>query len=284
MTRQTQKAYREALKYLHENVIPLRGKAIIMDFEQAMRSGFSDVIPDMKVLGCWFHHCQALRRMAASFTKLFDLIKKNEDAKNYLRQFQCLALLPAHLIEKEFKRLSREVLTQFEEFAKFVDYYQAQWIRRVKPENYSVFLQDTRTTAAAEAFNGKINSEFKTHGNFFSFIESLQKEELMKTEELEHDTEGAMQRDFRKKKDQLRAKNIAKYSLLLQSDKITPKLVVKTMANMNNKIIFDDRAISIHPVEVENVKNTMLMDGSESMSSFELFQPENIGIIKINPK
>lgn len=208
MTRKTRKAYRNALKYIHENITPLRGKAIIMDFEQAMRSGFSDVIPDMIVLGCWFHHCQALRRMAASFPKLFDLILKNDNVRIFFRQFQCLALLPADLIEKEFRRLSREVLRAFPEFAKFVEYYQNQWIRRVKPHNFSVFLQDTRTTAAAEAFNGKVNSQFKTHGDFYSFVESLQKEELLKTEELEHDTEGAIQHDFRRKKTNFEPKTL----------------------------------------------------------------------------
>lgn len=266
MTRRTRKAYRSAFAYIHENLISLNGMAIITDFEQAMRQGVNDVVPHIRVLGCWFHHCQALRRMAASIPTLFELIKKNENAKAFLRQFQCLALLPANLIEKEFINLSRSVLSEFPQFTRFVAYYKEQWIKRVKPENFSVFLQDTRTTASAEAYNGKSNKVFKTHGNFFSFIEALQAEELMKTEELEHDTEGAIQHDFQKKKDRIRAKNIQKYSLMLQNGKISAKLFIKTMANINNKIIYEDKAISLHPAEIEITKETELFCGPEQSS------------------
>lgn len=66
-------------------------------------------------------------------------------------------------IESSFLRQSSEALHFSTEFSEFVDYFHEEWIKRVKPINFSVFLCDTRTTA--EAFNGKSNKTFKTHGN-----------------------------------------------------------------------------------------------------------------------
>lgn len=195
MTRRTTEAYVAALKYVHENLIELNGKGIITDFECSMRASLEKVVPLLKVYGCWFHHCQALRRILASIKSLFELVRTNDAAKTIFRQFQCLALLPAEKIEHAFVWLLREALTvnKFAEFAPFIEYYKKQWLRRVKPINYSVFMQDIRTTAAAEAFNGKCNRTFKTHGNFFSFITVLQKEEAVSSDDFERDIKETVQ-------------------------------------------------------------------------------------------
>lgn len=62
MNRRTTEAYVNALKFVHENLIELVGKGIIIDFESAMRAALKVVVPNLPILGCLFHHIQALQR------------------------------------------------------------------------------------------------------------------------------------------------------------------------------------------------------------------------------
>lgn len=141
MTNRTTEAYKSVFNYVHQNVLPLDSKAIITDFERALRNAIREVVPLTKMLGCWFHHCQALRRQVASISELFELIRDNKDARILYRKFQCLALLPASKIKISFDALAFEALSKFPQFEKFVRYYDNQWIKKEGPENYSVFLQ-----------------------------------------------------------------------------------------------------------------------------------------------
>lgn len=223
MTRRTMKAYIEAYKYIHANLIELKGNGIIIDFEAAMRGGLKEVAIDLPVLGCFFHYCQALQRYMKSLPDLYDLIKSNDDAKIIFRKFQCLALLPADMIKPAFIYLLRLALHEkkFSQFAPFIQYYKLQWIERVTPAHFSVFLQRTRTTGSAEAFNGKINKSFRTHPAFFQFVESLQKEEAVKSDQFNRDINGTVQPDRRKAFYKLRASIIERHSIELQQKVIS---------------------------------------------------------------
>lgn len=94
MTHRTTDAYAAALQYVNDNIFEINGSGIIIDFEKAMRAGIKRVSPNIRILGCWFHFAQALKRKMASLTNLFTLIRSNPDAKIIFRKFQTLALLP----------------------------------------------------------------------------------------------------------------------------------------------------------------------------------------------
>lgn len=141
MSNRTTQAYQSVFEYVHNFILPLDGKGIITDFEQALRNGLRNVIPDTPLYGCWFHHCQALRRKLASIPKLFDISRKEFKAAEFYRKIQCLALLPADKIKDAFDQLAYEALQNYPEFAEFVNYYDSQWIRKVTPAGFSVFLQ-----------------------------------------------------------------------------------------------------------------------------------------------
>lgn len=141
MSNRTTAAYESVFNYIHENLLQLNARGIITDFERALRNGLRSVVPDTKLYGCWFHHCQALRRKVASIPKLFALIRKDKKAKEYYRLFQCLALLPANKIEPAFNQIAHIALKSFPEYTKFIEYYEKQWIQKETPKNYSVFLQ-----------------------------------------------------------------------------------------------------------------------------------------------
>lgn len=264
MTRRTTEAYVNALEYIHEKLIPLKGKGIIIDFEKAMRAALKKVSPDIVVLGCWFHFCQAIRRKMVSIKDLAELVRTDAKAKNFFRRFQCLALLPACMIEDAFMELSTEALGYSKLFTEFVNYFHREWILHVKPQHFSVFLLDTRTTAAAEAFNGKSNKTFRTHGNFFHFVETLQDEELFKTQQLESYVEGTVQKTRVDAFFRNRSKFIKQYSLELKDKKIESRQFLSLMSNLKNSVVFSESDITTNKIEVEMSINTELMEGDET--------------------
>lgn len=265
MSRRTIEAYTAGLKFVHQNLIELRGAGIIFDFELAMRAALKTIAPDLPVYGCLFHYMQALQRMMTSMTTLFNLIRSNQDAKFVFRKFQALALLPANMVKDGFVSLLREALEKFKfsEFAPFIDYYKKQWINRVKPEHFSVYKLETRTTGSAEAFNGKINKSFRTHGAFYHFVESLQKEETVKADQFSRDVDGTLQPDRRKKFFKKRSELISKYWSELEKKVVTPKHFVSIMANINNEILCDEKIMFTSEKDVEISNETTLMEGED---------------------
>lgn len=141
MSNRTTESYKSVFEYINENVISLGSSTIITDFERALRNAVKAVFCDVKILGCWFHHCQALRRMMASIPNLFHLIQHENDAKLFYRKIQCLALLPPNKIKPAFDQIAYEALKKYPQFEKFIKYYDSQWIKRETPDSYSVFLQ-----------------------------------------------------------------------------------------------------------------------------------------------
>lgn len=265
MTHRTIDAYTAALTYVNENIIELNGRGIIIDFEKAMRAGLKKVAPNLPILGCWFHFAQALRRKMASFSNMFALIKKNQDAKIIFRKFQCLALLPYEKIKDAFVHLLREALMEkkFKEFSPFIDYFKKEWMEIVKPEYFSVFDKDVRTTGSAEAFNGKLNKKFQTHAKFFNFVESLQKEELCKADEFHRHISGIKQSDRRKNFYVRRNEMIKEYSKKLRDSEINYKYFLNIMSNDENKIFYDEDQM-LDFTELTQTKAPKLIDEQES--------------------
>lgn len=108
--------------------------------------------------------------------------------------------------------------------------------QNVKLIHFSVYKRGTRTTAGAENFNGQINKRFKTHGNFFHFVESMQIEEVAICEQLENDINGTIQKSNTSKFYIKRNKLIKKYSRMLEGNDLDPTLFLKIMSNEKNKI------------------------------------------------
>lgn len=246
MTRKTQKAYEHALRYVHENVFSLQCEAMITDYEIAMRQAVREVVPGIKQLGCWFHYAQAIRRKIASLSELFELIRTNERIRNIYYKIICLPLLPHDKIQNAFNVLALEGLELTKTFTPFVKYFQNQWLNRVGVENFSVFLQETRTTCSAEGYNGKLGKRFQTHPNFFVFIESLQWEELSKSNALEQHINGGRQtqpkKQYRERAAQIRNESI-KFTIPQQTN---AQLFLNRIANTKNRML---------PTEFERFEN-----------------------------
>lgn len=278
MSRRTTDAYAAALQYVNDNIIELNGRGIIIDFEKAMRAGIRKVSPNIPILGCWFHFAQALRRKMASFPNLFTLIRNNPAAKVIFRKFQSLALLPYDKINDAFVYLLREALQEkkMKEFSPFIAYFKKEWMEIVKPEYFSVFGKDVRTTGSAEAFNGKLNKKFRTHPSFYNFVESLQREELCKTDEFHRHAQGKEPKDRRKNFYVRRDEMIKAYSEKLTNSDINYKFFLNAMSNDENKVFFDENEMFIESDEnvrsnepKENEQQTDYADDENTMAGVE---------------
>lgn len=75
MSRKTTEAYFNLLKYVHEELIEMNGSGIIIDFEKAERQALHQLQTGIRIFGCWFHFCQALRRKITSMEELFELLR-----------------------------------------------------------------------------------------------------------------------------------------------------------------------------------------------------------------
>lgn len=281
MTKRTIEAYTAGLKFVNEHLIELIGNGIIIDFESAMRAALKKVAPNLPVLGCLFHHVQAVQRKMASMTELFELIRTNEDAAFLFRKFKSLALLPPNMIRDGFVSLLRETLEKhkFNQFAPFIDYYKRQWLNIVKPIHYSVFGKGTKTTGPAEAFNGKINKIFRTHGGFFQFVESFQKEEVVKADQFQRDVKGNKQPDRRNAFYKKRALLIEKYSNQLLQKEITTRQFLSIMANVNNEVICHEKEFFTDEVDIRMSIDTILEEGVDMPFEDNIITQESVELL-----
>lgn len=253
MSKRTIAAYESAFRYIHENLIPLRGEAIIIDFEKAIRKALVQVLRSIDsvlvILGCWFHFCQALRRKVAQMSELFEKINTDEKYRDIFRRFQCLPLLPLHHIESSFRDLAKEALNLDKQlFAPFVNYFNREWMNIVTPKHFCVYMRDKRTTGDAESFNSKLNQLFKAHPGLFLFCETLQQLEAVCSTQLINYVNGTEQKDGTNKYYKKRSKLIREVSVKHKDD---PVVLLKVLANQKYKILYSSNEITANEEDVK---------------------------------
>lgn len=114
-------------------------------------------------------------------------------AKVYIEKLKCLAYLPAEDIEPMFNHLTAtlaamdpvpdvndatRLINIYEKLLPVIKYYNKYWIKKTKPENFSVFMEERRTNNDTERNNrawhdtvgGNHPRVFKFIGTFIYFI------------------------------------------------------------------------------------------------------------------
>lgn len=64
------------------------------DYEVAMRNALRKVFEDSKLVACYFHYCQVVKKRAASTHGFVDMFRTNTDAHSVYYRLNCLPLLP----------------------------------------------------------------------------------------------------------------------------------------------------------------------------------------------
>lgn len=200
MDRKSTDAYRSVFQFIERNIVSLKCRQFMTDFEKAMRNALAECYPDADQLTCWFHLCQAVRRRATQIPKFIDFINGNAVAMLIYRQIMCLPLLRHDLIYPAFNNLKLKALAiNAVIFKPFLDYFENQWLINEGPEVISVFRKATRTNSGLEGNNSQLSRRFDKHGSFFKFVSCLRDEDFMKTVEMEQLCKGVEPRPKKKK-------------------------------------------------------------------------------------
>lgn len=108
----------------------------------------------------------------------FHLSKVNNlNVKNYIQKLKHLCLLPSTEIARTFYRISDALLSSVNredpfanDLAGFVNYYENQWIKRTKAEDFSVYLSIHRTNNLLERFNRTLHTYVETRSSPVHFL------------------------------------------------------------------------------------------------------------------
>lgn len=133
MSNKTKEAYLHMFQYIKSNVFDLRPTTIITDYENALRNANKIIYPTVKMVGCWFHYTNALRRKASKITGFIQHLNRYKNAKNFFNKFLYLPLLKASDIEAAYQCLKTDITNDEcgKKFQQFFKYYEFYWLKKV---------------------------------------------------------------------------------------------------------------------------------------------------------
>lgn len=134
MDTKSAKCYEHFLNYVNINILKLDGAVFMADYENGLRKAILKVFPSSKLFGCWFHFCHAVRRQITTKSKnLAAFIRDDKKASVEYHKLLSLPLLPYPHIRSSFQEIKSDI-EKFDveiKFAKFLEYYEKQWIGKV---------------------------------------------------------------------------------------------------------------------------------------------------------
>lgn len=128
--------------YIEENVFELTPTEIMTDFEPAMRKAINSVYKDVTLRGCWFHFCQAIKRMALKLG-LRNVLKAIQEARCIYYKLMSLPLLPSELFLNGFEsiKLQCQSYSCWRKFHPFFGCFESFWLNQVILLLNSVFCE-----------------------------------------------------------------------------------------------------------------------------------------------
>lgn len=132
MTKKSTEAYKAVFAYINDNIFDLNASSFMTDYESGLRKALKEMYPTAKMVSCWFHFCQAVRRKCSKIPNFFAKIQKNEAAERLFLKFLALPLLPADKILEAFNMLKLAAnATSGIPFKSFLKYFESQWLQKV---------------------------------------------------------------------------------------------------------------------------------------------------------
>lgn len=139
LTRKTKRAYLAFLAFIERNVCELNPTSVMTDFETALRNALRETYPGINVQGCYFHYTQAIRRQASQIPNMFLALNREPERSQVFHKFLVLPLLPKELIAEGFEILKREAAQFGTTFVEFVEYFNRQWMLKVRNIIFIIF-------------------------------------------------------------------------------------------------------------------------------------------------
>uniref|UniRef100_A0ABD2XDD1 MULE transposase domain-containing protein n=1 Tax=Trichogramma kaykai TaxID=54128 RepID=A0ABD2XDD1_9HYME len=152
---------------------------VTCDYEKAFMKSVRKAFK-AHVRGCYFHFAQAIVRKAKS--KDYRLYKRNNAKENpkgeqIIKKLLVLPLLPANNIPEGFdvilklvKKLFIDEPKYLERWSKFLNnYFTKEWMKKVKPETFSVFNSVDRTNNYLESYHRTLNKFIRANPTTHQF-------------------------------------------------------------------------------------------------------------------
>lgn len=166
---------------------------IIMDYETAQYNAFKEVF-DGEVQGCFFHYRQAITRRLQQTPALSKLSREDTTGKckSVIQKLVALAFVKPDDVGTGFMIIERleYVLEHVEVFAPFLEYFEGQWVGKIKtvrrgqprakvPWNChaAVLKNDLKTTSNLEAWHKHLKSKFGQSPRYNTFFNHLKVEQ-----------------------------------------------------------------------------------------------------------
>ncbi|CRK93929.1 CLUMA_CG007456, isoform A [Clunio marinus] len=102
MTNKDIRSYKVVFKFLrNKGIVPSK---VMADYEASIRNAVENIWPEARMIGCWFHFCQAIRRNAKDklgplYSAQSNLNEAQISTKRLIGMYQQLPLLPRERIE-----------------------------------------------------------------------------------------------------------------------------------------------------------------------------------------
>ncbi|CAF1563135.1 unnamed protein product, partial [Didymodactylos carnosus] len=185
------KTYEQILKTIIEQEnkynIVVEPKRAVSDFEQATFNAVSNIFPNCKISGCFFHYSQSLwRRIQTggliSYLKVSDS-KCTESSINWFRGALGLALIPLHIVSETWANIMSEYTPDDPAATTFNDYITDTYVDddAIFPSfiwnvHDLIITDQPRTNNHVEGFHNRLKQHFSVHPHIYEFIEALKEE------------------------------------------------------------------------------------------------------------
>lgn len=137
-------SYKQVFTYIELHLLELNPEIIHSDYEAGLLKALNIIYPHSRIVGCWFHYAQALRKKlgAKKGRHFFANLKANVDAHKIYKKLLDLPLLPADKISTGFAIIQKEISAKKLDkwFSHIYAYFRNYWIPKVNCPQKKLFI------------------------------------------------------------------------------------------------------------------------------------------------
>ncbi|KAF9420030.1 hypothetical protein HW555_003624 [Spodoptera exigua] len=165
-----QATYEILFQIIKSQVPDWNPKKFQSDYEAAAMNAMQKIMPNCKIVGCYFHFKSALRKKAKELK-----LNKNPVHKAHVAICGALSLLPQHLISDGYLYIMEDCSNNGQILA-FNDYFVNAWIESSFFGKWSFYGERFRTTNHLEGWHSKLNKGISNaKPSFIKFLDLLLK-------------------------------------------------------------------------------------------------------------
>ncbi|KAJ8685031.1 hypothetical protein QAD02_020824 [Eretmocerus hayati] len=175
MTGRKTKDYNKILKGILGIFPSLKPKFIMTDYEKGLRKSLRGIFKGVRLLGCWFHFCQALFRQALKKEAAIEKNKKcNGEKHMVLKRLMALARLPHLLIGDAYTYIVEDCRREFGTyFDSLITYFNDEWMKIVGAKGFSVYRSRETTNNYMETYHARMTDEIGKYPPSNKFVRKI---------------------------------------------------------------------------------------------------------------